>query len=173
MSVAFPSSISPCLSTWHIRLAYGNYKTIIKMASVNTVKELNLANTTIPTEPFPGARTASTKVSPSQLKGLEQHHRRPDRMERRRPAAPSTINNHHKRIRCFSNQRKSETDQEKPTPNIFVGKNVIIYGLQSGVLTKASPTTPYEGWHNERTCSIYASLAPLNISTSQKPKGEN
>jgi hypothetical protein len=131
MSMAFPSSISPGLSTWHRRLAYGNYKTIIKMASVNTVKELNFANTTIPTEPFPGAHTESTKDSPFQLERLEQHHRRPDRMERRRPAAPSTINNHHKRIRCFSNQRNSETDQEKPTPNIFLGKNVIIYGLHA------------------------------------------
>lgn len=53
-SVAFPSSLSPGLSTWHRRLAHVNYKTIIKMMSSGAVEGLDLASTVIPSEPCAG-----------------------------------------------------------------------------------------------------------------------
>jgi hypothetical protein len=48
---AFPSAISPGITTWHRRFAYLNDPSIIKMAIHGTVKGLDLANTIIPMEP--------------------------------------------------------------------------------------------------------------------------
>ena len=48
---AYPSALSPGLSTWHRRLAHANYKTIIKMNSLKAVEGLDLANTEIPSHP--------------------------------------------------------------------------------------------------------------------------
>lgn len=53
-SFAFPTSLSPGLSTWHRRLAHVNYKTILKMKSSGVVKGLDLASTVIPLEPCVG-----------------------------------------------------------------------------------------------------------------------
>ena len=55
-SLAFASSISPGLATWHRRLAHIIPKTIIKMASNGVVKGLDLACNDIPSEPCAGCQ---------------------------------------------------------------------------------------------------------------------
>ena len=63
-SLAFASSISPGLATWHRRLAHISPKTIIKMASSGVVKGLDLANNDIPSEPCAGCQYGKHQRSP-------------------------------------------------------------------------------------------------------------
>jgi hypothetical protein len=53
--IAFPSSISPGISTWHRRLAHVSYNTIVKMAASGVVDELDISSTVIPLEPCSGS----------------------------------------------------------------------------------------------------------------------
>ncbi len=62
--IACASPISPGLATWHRRFAHISPKTIIKMAANGVVKELELASTEIPLEPFPGCEYRKHQRSP-------------------------------------------------------------------------------------------------------------
>jgi hypothetical protein len=61
---AFPSAISPGITTWHRRFAHVNYPAIIKMATNDIVKGLDLANTNIPKEPCSGCAFGKHQRSP-------------------------------------------------------------------------------------------------------------
>jgi hypothetical protein len=61
---AFPSAISPGITTWQHQFAYLNYPSIIKMATDGIGNGLDLANTTIPMEPCSGCAFGKHQRSP-------------------------------------------------------------------------------------------------------------
>jgi hypothetical protein len=59
-----PSAISPGITTWHRRFAHVHYPKIIKMATNDIFKGLNLVNTTILIEPCSGCAFGKHQRSP-------------------------------------------------------------------------------------------------------------